>query len=138
MACPLFEPTEKLPWTRWEGRYRPPLGAPHRGLCHADDAPAAPPEAELIDCCNMGYARGRCPRFAATVADAARFEISELSADSVTVRWLAERDCLPVDAGVATLERGAGKWHCAAETPLLLRRQMEAFVEAFSDGEEGG
>lgn len=133
MACPLFEPTQRLPWARWEGRYRPPLGAPYRGLCHADDAPAPPPEAALIDCCNMGYARGRCPRFVEAEADAARFEIREQSADSATVRWLAERDCLPVDAGVATLEREAGKWRCAAVKPLPLRRQIEAFVEAFSD-----
>jgi|GEM_PF-5032781 len=138
MACPLFEPTEKLPWTRWEGRYRPPLGALYHGRCHANDAPAPPPEGVLTDCCNMGYARGRCPRFVEAEADAARFEIRELEADAATVRWLTERDCLPVDLGERTLRRTAHGWSCDGEVPLPQRRQLEAFLEALGELGEGG
>ena len=137
MACPLFEPTERMSWTHWEGRFRPPLGAPYRGLCHAEPQPVSPPAAALMDCCNMGYARGRCARFAALEADATRFEIREHSVDSATVRWLAERDCLPVGTGTAPLEHIDGRWRCREQVPPVLRRQIEAFMEAFSElGEE--
>lgn len=133
MACPLFEPTRKMPWTRWEGRFRPPLGAPYQGLCHAGAEPSTPPEASLTDCCNMGYARGRCALFVAPEADAVRLEIRGYSADSATVRWLSERNCLPVETGTVLLDRIDGRWRCRDEIAPLLRRQIEAFIEAHSE-----
>ena len=133
MACPLFEPTERAPWARWQGRYRPPLGAPYAGRCHAHGAPAAAPEHALLDCCNMGYARGRCPQFNPAGPDATRFEIARQTTDELEIAWLAERNCLPAASGVAVFNRRTGSWRHEDELDLPLQRQLQAFADAMLD-----
>ena len=128
MSCPLFEPTERLPWRRWEGRFLPPLGAPHAGLCHAGEVPTAAPDADLLDCCNLGYARGRCGRFSGTGPDAWRFTIAREDAGSVEIAWLAERDCLPAAQGLAVYDRRSGRWLDADRREPILQSQLEAFL----------
>ena len=128
MACPLFEPTERISWRAWQGRFRPPLGAPHRGLCHAGAAAEPAPEPLLLDGCNMGYARGCCARLPASAADGIRLEVARLDAEAVEILWLLEKDCLPLEHGRARLDRASGVWGCAPEAPKPLRRQIEAFA----------
>jgi len=138
MSCPLFEPTARLPWERWDGRYRPPLGALYQGLCHARATPVPAQAAELVDCCNMGYARGRCPHLDFPGPDATRFELVLETADRLEVAWVVERNCLPEDRGVAVFERAEGEWRICEETATPLRRQIEAFVASWQDAGGGG
>src|SRR6056297_2004983 len=53
MSCPHFEPKQRLPWERWKGRFRPPLGALHEGLCRVNGEAETPPPELLLECCNM-------------------------------------------------------------------------------------
>jgi hypothetical protein len=137
MACPLFEPTEKLPWARWKGRFRPPLGSPYRGLCHATAEAAVPPDEVLLDCCNMGYARGRCGRFSGDGPDAMRFEIATADAKIIEVAWLAERNCLPAAQGTAMCDRASDRWLNTQKLGLPLRRQLDAYLREWIEAGEG-
>ena len=119
MACPCFEPGEQLPWSVWPGKYRPPLGIPHAGICRADPDEAFKPTGELLVLgCNLGYARTRCSRVPDRAPDASRFALSP----SGRVRWVLERDHLPVDSGSAGRRMSTGKGS-------TLDRQVEAYFE---------
>ena len=123
MACPCFDPTGPVDWSAWSGRFRPPLGRPHSGICRAHiERPAVPEEAVLLNCCNLGYARGRCERLPSEAADAVRFSLGSIG----EVRWTLETDHRPVAAGVcgAGLPSGRGR---------VLDRQIEAFRTALCD-----
>jgi hypothetical protein len=54
----------------------------------------------LLTLCNLGYARGACPRFPAdTAADAVRFAIARDDGHSLEIRYAVERGHLPLDYG---------------------------------------
>lgn len=118
---------------------RPPLGALYSGLCHAAGEPAPAPPELLTDCCNMGYARGRCPRLEASAAaavgaaDAMRYQIARWDGGSIEVSWLQERGCLPVAHGSATFDRASRKWSGEGSRPTLLRIQLDAFRSSHED-----
>ena len=119
MACPCFEPGDRLPWSVWPGKYRPPLGRPYSGICKADPDELFRPSGELLVLgCNLGYARTRCGRVPAELPDAARFALSP----SGRVRWVLEKNHLPVDFGSVgrTMQTGRGR---------TLDRQVEAYFE---------
>ena len=125
MACPCFEPQRPLPWSDWPGKYRPPLGRPHACVCRADPTAPYEPSGELLILgCNLGYARERCDRVPRDGPEAVRFAL----APSGCIRWVCERDHLPVDHGTARLGALSGRGN-------LLDGQLEAFVA--SCGESG-
>ena len=120
LACPCFEPTARLPWSDWPGKFRPPLGAPCEGICRADATqPFRPAGQLLLVGCNMGYARDRCDRVPAESPDAVRF----VHAGPDTVRWVLEADHRPVAHGVS--ENGA-----SAGRGKVLDRQLDAYRSA--------
>lgn len=91
MACPLFLPSVRLGGT--------PL---FEGRCAAD------PNSEvsfntLRDCCNPGYARGRCDNASGAEADVFRFLVRSRVYGRVEVAWSAERDHHPVAVGTLLL-----------------------------------
>ncbi len=73
MACPYFDPGERLPGSSGS------LGDLYTGLCRADSgAPWQPDDRTVADRCNLGYARGRCAHFPATGGpDSVRFSVSK-------------------------------------------------------------
>ena len=96
MACPFFEPDEPLEWSEWPGTYRPPLGRPYDGVClSAAGSPFEPGRQLVVECCNLGYARGKCDRVPDDSADAVRFSLSAAGA----LLWVIEKDHLPVEHG---------------------------------------
>ena len=127
MACPCFEPQSLLPWGQWPGKYRPPLGRPHAGICRAAPHEPYDPKGELLILgCNLGYARARCDRVPKDGPEAVRFAL----APSGHVRWVWERDHLPVDHG--TVRRGdlSGRGR-------VLDRQLEAFIASCEGSRRG-
>lgn len=106
LACPCFEPTVRLPWSEWPGKFRPPLGAPFEGICHADRAELYRPAGQLLlTGCNMGYARDQCDRVPADAPDAVRF----VYARADTVRWVLETNHRPGAQGVSENGLSAGQ-----------------------------
>src|SRR5260370_16766992 len=73
MACPYFDPGERLPGSSGS------LGDLYTGLCRADSGSAWQPDDETVaDRCNLGYARGRCAHFPATGGpDSVEFSVSK-------------------------------------------------------------
>lgn len=88
VPCPYFLPIAPRIETEWFRAPRSPLGALYAGTCHASSQP------EITDTtvCNVGYARGQCPRFPQdAVADAVRF--AETAGGLICI---LEKGCLPL------------------------------------------
>ena len=128
MACPYFYPVERIDDGAWIQPPRLPLGGPYSGLCRAiDGGPFQPGESALRECCNTGYARGRCARFPAqAVIDALRFSIEAETDDVVEIVFVREREWSP--AGYGRAQWSAGKVKCDEALDPLIERQMEIFV----------
>lgn len=79
-----------------------PLGGTFTGTCHADpQQPVPPDESALHRLCNIGYARGVCPRFPAADPgpDAARFTLSSDDGATLRMYYVLERDHQPFAHG---------------------------------------
>ena len=72
MACPYFDPGERLPGSSGS------LGDVYSGLCRADAASAWQPDDRTVsDRCNLGYARGHCAHFPVSGGpDSVRFSVA--------------------------------------------------------------
>lgn len=114
-----------MDWSSWTARLRPPLGAPHDGVCRAGSEPVHPEPETLRDCCNMGYASGRCARFREGEGEGVRFAVAD-AGGSGCVRWLVEAEGLPVRTGVVTVEllESGAPIPCV---PALVRAQLRAY-----------
>ena len=88
-----------------------------------------PPDPQVRTCCNMGYARGRCPSFQKDVeaADAVRFGIVARDGGRAVIRYVIERDHLPFSDGMIELIESAEA--TAAESTL--ERQARAFLASY-------
>lgn len=108
-----------------------PLGDLWSGVCTADPAmPVRPDELTLSDSCNMGYARGRCPRFpVAAGADAVRFCISRDSGDLVQVMYAIEQDHHPLAHGTVEYARSSGTFGTALNAKL--ETQARAYISSY-------
>jgi hypothetical protein len=90
-----------------------------------------PDRAIVLECCNLGYARGKCARFPDSAApDAVRFAISGDDNGIVRLRFVVERDHLPLQHGGLeySVENGSFAGGGLGE---LLRRQAEAYLESY-------
>ncbi len=131
MACPFFDPVSPLDWAYWQARLRPPLGEPYDGVCRAGDEPVHPTPDALRDCCNMGYAAGRCPRFRPGAGDAVRFAIAPGAGDGEpAIRWLVEADHRPQTSGELTADALNGASPPVA--PPLVVAQARAYRDSFT------
>ena len=103
-----------------------PLGDWWQGECRA----GGETEIDLAHC-NMGYARGRCPRFPQDEgADAIRFTISRHEETLLRIYYVAERDHHPFEQG--PLEYSLTH-HALVAPPseAALARQAEAYAESY-------
>jgi hypothetical protein len=100
MACPYFFPVEPDPHRSPPAHIPLPLGDAWTGLCHAAPGRPQQPDADALSVCNLGYARGRCPRFpAGDGPDAVRFSIRPGEGPSLHLYYVVERDHLPFAHG---------------------------------------
>lgn len=130
MACPYFHPTRPLPWTHWQGKLRPPLGEVYLGECAAE-AEAFQPGEERLECCNLGYAAGKCPRFPQTKGpDAVRFAISADRDGVIRITYSVEQDHLPFQHGVIEYSCDDERWW-GLDAETLLQFQAEAYVKSY-------
>lgn len=108
-----------------------PLGDIWSGVCQAQaGAPFQPDEQALSEQCNMGYARGKCPRFPdRPAADAVRFLIVRDQDEIIQVDYAAERDHLPHAVGVLKYSQADGAFVGAEHS--LLERQARAYVSSY-------
>jgi hypothetical protein len=135
MACPYFDPVRPRTIAIGAPGAMLPLGDSWLGLCRATAGqPWEPDQASLAALCNLGYARGSCPRFPAEEADrgpdAVRFTISRDDGRSVEVRYVVERDHHPFAHGGLEFSRAAAAFVVPppAET---LHRQARAYVTSY-------
>ena len=108
-----------------------PLGDSWGGLCHADPGhPAPPDDAAIRPLCNLGYARGACPRFPASDGpDAVRFTITRDAGETIGIYYVVERDHHPFTHG--SLEYSTTTGAIAGSPDDLLTRQAIAYAHSF-------
>lgn len=127
MACPHFEPTKQ----RADAATLLPLRDFWFGVCHAGAGGFEPDERLLGDCCNMGYARGKCARFPQGAGpDAVRFAIARDADQRIVVSFAVERDHHPHSQGSLEFSRTEGKF-VAAESDRLIEKQAGAYVASY-------
>jgi hypothetical protein len=137
MACPYFAPVRVYPSRLGYETLPLPLGDSWMGTCQAGREPSAEPdEALLHSLCHFGYARGRCPHFPSDDPgpDAVRFAITGVSARSLDICYVLERDHYPFANGSLSYSLAAGCFPPRAEgaPPLeTVCRQAEAYVKSY-------
>ena len=108
-----------------------PLGDVWSGVCRSGDTPFAPDDSTVTDLCNMGYARGRCPRFLdMAAADAARFMIARDEHQLIRIQYAIERDHHPHAHGAFDYTRTGGALAGPA-VDALLESQALAYVASY-------
>jgi len=125
MACPYFDPGERLPLLSGS------LGDLYAGRCRADAHELWQPDEETVaDRCNLGYARGRCPHFPADEGpDAVRFCVAKHDHAAIRVLYTMERNHRPFSNG--TLEYSTADGAFAGVQPEGLSRLAHAYVRSY-------
>jgi len=137
MACPYFNPVREHTAPIGYGRLPLPLGDSWMGTCLSAAEPPAEPDAALLhSLCHFGYARGRCPRFAADDPgpDAVRFAITRVALPSLDLCYVLERDHHPFAHGSLSYSLAAGCFVPSGEgaaPPEIVVRQAEAYVKSY-------
>jgi hypothetical protein len=135
MACPYFDPVRPRTLATGAAGAMLPLGGDWVGLCRSTGGQIwEPDEASLTTLCNLGYARGSCPRFPADEGDAGpdavRFTIFRDDGRLVQVGYVVERDHYPFAHGGLEFSRAAAAFVTAPETEIL-HRQACAYVTSY-------
>lgn len=113
-----------------------PLGGAWSGICLAAPAdPWQPDSADRERRCNLGYARGSCPRFPdASGPDAIRFTITRDEGAVLRLYYVVERDHHPYAHGALDYARDSAAITCASAgpgTPSLLATQACAYAASY-------
>ena len=129
MACPFFAPSRRLENTVWVRPPRYPLGDLFSGTCHASASNLT--EGHHDECCNFGYARGRCDRFpGGAAADAVRFSVTDDTPTKLLVVYVVEKDHAPAEHG--TLEYAIDESLLnGPKISNILAQQARAFLESY-------
>ncbi|HTM49880.1 MAG TPA: hypothetical protein VL285_14405 [Bryobacteraceae bacterium] len=124
MACPCFDPGERLPGSNGS------LGDLYAGLCRAAGA-ERPDERTTVEQCNIGYARGRCPRFPeGESSDAIRFSVAGHEGGFIRILYSLERDHRPVSHGAVEFCTGTASFRGAMPNASL-ERLAPAYVRSY-------
>ena len=128
MACPYFEPVK----ARFDAKTLLPLRDFWSGVCHAEAGAHFEPDEHLLsECCNMGYARGKCSRFpAAPGADAVRFNIVSDANQMILVSFAIEKAHHPHAQGALEFSRAAAAFTVAHPDPLI-EKQAGAYLAGY-------
>lgn len=131
MACPFFYPLKPFEESRWPGRPHLPLGDPYDGECRAAELPCRPNDYELKSWCNLGYVRGKCPRFReAHEVDAVRFAVRQDKNGIVSITYVLERDHRPFEHGTLDYQPARQVFVTPHPDPNV-HRQGQAYAEAY-------
>lgn len=132
MACPYFHAVKARSQTDNSRTAMLPLGDAWEGTCRAVAGTSwEPDEASLISFCNMGYARGCCPRFPASDGpDAVRFTIAGDDALGLHLYYVLERDHHPFAYGPLEFSRADGSF-VGPPTSEIAHRLGRAYVESY-------
>jgi hypothetical protein len=132
MACPFFYPVERFQEGEWPTPPRLPLGDPYHGMCLVNPTREARPEREILrQQCNLGYARGKCPRFPKDAgADAVRFMVASEDGAVLKLQYVVEQNHAPLEHGPLEYSLEEGRF-LLGHSSELLRRQAQAYVESY-------
>jgi hypothetical protein len=132
MACPFFDPTERLDQKLWPHPSRLPLGAGFAGTCRArpgEDYQPSP--TALRDWCNLGYGAAGCGRFPKDGApEAVRFTVTSDAGGVVRLQYVVEKAYLPWESGTLEFDRSRSAFRAAPQNPLLAR-QAQVYVDNY-------
>jgi hypothetical protein len=131
MACPHFDPVRPREFSSGSHAMLP-LGGHWAGFCRAESGVCWEPQGNVLDrLCNLGYARGTCPRFPiGDGPDAVRFTISRDAGDSLGLYFVLERNHLPFAHGPLAYSRAASRF-VPPIADNLLSRQAQAYVDSY-------
>lgn len=138
MACPFFMPVEKLENGSWPHANRLPLGGGWSGHCTAPGHEnTVPSQDDLREYCNLGYA-ANCrllPR--ERVWDSIRFGARTVFVDGknlmggqIQIRYVCEREHLPVEHGTLTFDSLAAHWELKHSDDRV-QRMAECFLASY-------
>jgi len=140
VSCPCFSPSHPRISEPGAQSLLLPLGDSFAGLCVAHPATPVEPEDARLTLCNLGYARGECPRFPSGFsADAVRFALSSDDGASLQIYYVLEGAHHPIEHGLLTyrvpdgafspaLPAGPFQRQAAAYAASYLRRKTPAAV----------
>ena len=125
MACPYFDPGERLPLSSGS------LGDLYSGRCRADALASWQPDPQTVaDRCNFGYARGFCSHFpAGDGPDSVRFTVSKHDGAAIHVLYSMEHDHRPFSSGALEYSTRSGAFLEAQPEPL--ERLAHAYVRSY-------
>jgi hypothetical protein len=125
MACPYFDPGERLPGSSGS------LGDLYSGQCRADNS-TQPDERTLADRCNLGYARGHCFRFPENGGpDAVRFSITRDDQSGIRILYSFERDHRPLEHGTLDYSGESGVLTGSRLDDTALERLAAAYMRSY-------
>jgi hypothetical protein len=132
MSCPYFYPLEPRAAGIGSHSAMLPLGDAWAGVCRAiPDQSWQPDDATLRPLCNLGYARGRCPRFPSDDGpDAVRFTISRDDGAALHIYHVIERDHHPYAHGPLEYSLAAAAFTFPPES-VTVGRQAQAYVDSY-------
>lgn len=103
------------------------------GTCHAEPAqPFEQPDERLLsECCNMGYAGGKCGRFPeAPGPDAVRFAVVRDADRMIFLSFAVEKNHLPYAQGVLEYSR-AEQSFVVTHPNRLIEQQARAYLASY-------
>jgi hypothetical protein len=126
MACPYFDPGERLPGSSGS------LGDLYAGLCRAEAGSACRPDEQTVqDRCNLGYARGRCVHFPpADGPDAVRFSVAKHEEAAIRILYSLECDHRPLSNGALEYSTQASAF-VGPPPDRSLERLAAAYVRSY-------
>ena len=139
MVCPYFMPLEKLENGTWPHPSRLPLGAGWSGHCTAPGHEGEQPTQDIVEAfCNLGYAEccSWSPR--ERTCDAVRFAVmapkekknTGVGANRLLLRFVCERDHLPVEAGSLEFDLAKAVWLQSHSDPRI-QKMAECFLQTY-------
>jgi hypothetical protein len=125
MACPYFDPGERLPGSGGS------LGDLYAGFCLADRLDRRRPDEQTVaERCNLGYARGFCPHFPEDAGpDSVRFSVKRDDRATIHILYTCERDHRPFSNGSLDYSASTGE-SCGSADPSL-SRLATAYVRSY-------
>jgi hypothetical protein len=132
MACPFFYPVERFQEREWATPPRLPLGDPYHGMCLVNPTRERRPDLEIErQYCNLGYARGKCPRFPADAeADSVRFMVAADTESVLRLEYVVERNHAPLEHSSLECSLKQERW-VVGHSNDVLRRQAQAYLESY-------
>jgi hypothetical protein len=131
VACPFFVPTRKLDDAGWLHASRLPLGGGWLGHCSAPGHEGAePPDHELHECCNFGYAASCAWLPLERSCDAVRFSVTHDSGVRLLLWFVFESGHRPAGHGILEFDVLRESW-TTPHPDTRIQRMAECYLESY-------